>query len=220
MNIILQHWTGDLGALEILSSDNISHYAKQIGAHYELIRGDAFRYGLAPQSQKVVMLDSAFNRYDTVVMIDLDVFTLKGMVGDIFEHEGTGRHGYLQHLLVRKLCSMFPEVGDPKYSYWGGSIYKMDWDLRERLREHLADFDLSMFNDDFHDEGIMHALAVKAEVGGRYFSHDRWNMPSFEPDVDSAYTIHIRPRKMDNGKLVPALKMDVYKDLVERGLIE
>ena len=220
MNIILQHWTGELGALEILSSDNMAQYARKVGAHYMLLRGDVFMDGLAPQSQKLIMLDDSFDKYDQVVMIDIDAFTRKGMEENIFEHDGTGRHGWLQELLIRRLCIMFPAAGNPRYSYWGGSIYRLDIELRQRLREHLPDIDLSQFNTDFHDEGIMHSLAVRAKVGGRYFPHDRWCMPNFESDVANAYTIHIRPRKVLDGKMVPASKLDNYKDLARRGLIE
>ena len=42
-NIILQHWTGTLGPLELASKENIEKYAQQqCGAEYELILGTQF----------------------------------------------------------------------------------------------------------------------------------------------------------------------------------
>tara|TARA_R110002167_G_scaffold203832_1_gene407812 strand:- start:106 stop:234 length:129 start_codon:yes stop_codon:yes gene_type:complete len=39
-NIILQHYTGELGELEKLSQKNIQEYAKACGAEYKLIQGN------------------------------------------------------------------------------------------------------------------------------------------------------------------------------------
>ena len=41
-NIILQHFDGDLRPLDELSVENISAYAKMIGAEYRLIKGKPF----------------------------------------------------------------------------------------------------------------------------------------------------------------------------------
>ena len=73
-NIILQHWTGPLGELEKLSSENIKEYAKKCGADYELLRGSQVDVGLSSQSQKMCMLSEKYDDYDTVVMMDADMF--------------------------------------------------------------------------------------------------------------------------------------------------
>ena len=75
--IILQHWIGELGELEKLSSKNIESYAKYCDADYRLLRG-TFIPGLSPQSQKMHMLNKEFDEYDVVVMMDTDMFTRKG----------------------------------------------------------------------------------------------------------------------------------------------
>ena len=38
-NIILQHWTGGLGQLELASKENIEKYVLQCNAEYKLIEG-------------------------------------------------------------------------------------------------------------------------------------------------------------------------------------
>jgi len=115
---------------------------------------------------------------------------------------------------------MYPTVGNLKYSYWGGAIYKLDLELRKELRSHIDFGNIGMFNDNFVDEGIMHSLAVKAKIKGHYLPDSRWCKSSYEPDVDEAYMIHVRPRRLIDGKKVSFTKMLNYKDLVRRGLIE
>ena len=52
-NIILQHYTGELGELEKLSRDNIKKYAEFCGAEYQLIRGNLLKVeGLKLTEQK------------------------------------------------------------------------------------------------------------------------------------------------------------------------
>ena len=55
-NIILQHWTGTLGPLELASKANMEKYAKQCGAEYELILGNQFHPKLHGCYQKLIML--------------------------------------------------------------------------------------------------------------------------------------------------------------------
>ncbi len=219
MNIILQHWTGEPGEIEKLSSANISKYAAKVGAEYRLLRGDVFRKRLSPQCQKMFMLDESLDEYDNVLMLDMDMFTRKGLEENVFEHEGVGLHELMQDGLAKKMHYMFPAVGNLKYSYWGGAIWKLDLEFRKLLRAGIPNNELNLFTDQFYDEGIMHGLAVLAKVKGRYFSDNRWCKSSYEPDVADAYMIHVRPRKMLNGKKVMSTKLANYKGLVSRGLI-
>ncbi len=220
MNIILQHWTGELGALEILSSADVSWYAKSIHADYELLRGDVFRPRMSSQCQKIFMLDESFDDYDNVVMVDADMFIRKGMTENIFEHDGIGLNELMQWGLCKKLRYMYPDLGNRKYSYWGGAVYKLDRAMRKRLRKHIREDEIVRFKDEFCDEGIMHRLEIVAKVKGHYFNTSKWSKSSYEPDVDEAYFIHIRPRKLIDGKKVMFSKMINYHDLVDRGLIQ
>ena len=217
-NIILQHWTGALGAIEILSSDSISHYARQVGADYKLLRGDVFRPGMATQCQKVFMLDESLDEYENVVMLDMDMFTRKDMQQNIFEVEGCGLHEDMQWGLCKKLRYLYPHLGNRQYSYWGGAVYKLDRKMRQRLRQHIREDEIIQFNDLFHDEGIMHRLAVLEKIAGHYFADDRWSF-SFGENEERAAIIHLRPRRLIDGDKVHVGKMTHYHYLVDKGLI-
>ena len=43
MNIVLQHFDGDLRPLDYASMANMKAYAKMVGADYELVKGKPFR---------------------------------------------------------------------------------------------------------------------------------------------------------------------------------
>ena len=55
-NIILQHWSGELGPLELASKANMEKYAKHCGAEYQLILGNQFHPKLHSCYQKLIML--------------------------------------------------------------------------------------------------------------------------------------------------------------------
>tara|TARA_E500000318_G_scaffold97975_1_gene98987 strand:- start:480 stop:1157 length:678 start_codon:yes stop_codon:yes gene_type:complete len=223
-NIILQHWTGPLGELEERSKANIEEYAKFCGADYRLIQGNVFRKHLSTPCQKMIMLDSQFDEYDTVVMMDIDMFTRKGMTKNIFTDDtGVGRHYGIQPSLRKKLCNRFPLLGDERYPYWGGSIYRLEKEVRQQLRVHMIDWEMDHFNNNYEDEGIMHRLAVRADFTeeGAYLDDDKWNRSSFEENVSDGYIIHVR-RKMKNTPGRPSPKQDKiinYRNLVDKGII-
>ena len=223
-NIILQHWTGPLGELEERSKANIEEYAKFCGADYRLIQGNVFRKHLSTPCQKMIMLDSQFDEYDTVVMMDIDMFTRRGMTKNIFTDDtGVGRHYGIQPSLRKKLCNRFPLLGDERYPYWGGSIYRLEKEVRQQLRVHMIDWEMDHFNNNYEDEGIMHRLAVRADFTeeGAYLDDDKWNRSSFEENVSDGYIIHVR-RKMKNTPGRPSPKQDKiinYRNLVDKGII-
>ncbi len=218
-NIILQHWSGPMDALCFFSSENITAYAKEVGADYKQLRGDVFRPDMAPQCQKVHMLDECWDEYDTVVMLDMDMFVRKGMGKDIFHPDitGVGIHILMQWGLAKKLRYFYPHLGNRKYSFWGGAIYKLSREMRQRLRVHIREDEIAQFNDSFWDEGIMHRLAVLAKVKKHYLD-SRWSCSSFG-DIEDAYLIHIRPRRMIGTEKAAYPKIRTYEQLVERGLI-
>lgn len=223
--LILQHWTGPLGELEILSKANIEEYAKFCDADYHLIKGNVFRPHLSTPCQKMIMLDPMFDEYDMVVMMDIDMFTRKGNTMNIFNDDtGIGRHYGIQPHLRRNLFNRFPLLGDPRYPYWGGSIYRLSLEVRKRLRIHMNDYEMDHFNNNYEDEGIMHRLAVKAKMSeeGAYLDDDKWNRSSFEENVEDGYIIHVR-KKMKNTPGRPSPKQDKilnYRNLVDKGIIE
>jgi len=222
-NIILQHWTGKMDELGILSSTNISKYAKKVNAEYRLLRGNIFRPELSPPCQKLYMLDEEFDIYDIVVMLDMDVFTRKGMDENIFDKEiqGIGMHTVFHDHLFKQLQRKFPALTNPNYHYWGGAIYKLDKETRQKLRVHIRDKEMRMFSGtgNFEDEGIMHRLATLAKLKKQQLPGEKhWCHGSYEPGIETSAMIHVRIRSTPVGPKRP--KIENYKGLVAKGLIE
>jgi hypothetical protein len=217
-NIILQHFNGELRELDKLSLENIKNYAKQIGSEYRLIEGKPFRKQLTNPCQKVFMLDEQFDVYDTVLMLDIDVFIRKGLSINIFDIPGNGIHGPTQTRLKEKLVKAGRLKSDNPY--WAGSIYKFSRSERQALRSKLPLTDdwMDFYNQPYHfeDEGILSELASKAKFGISYLDF-KWNQCSFLPNPENAYMIHIRTKITPTGP--KREKLENYQELVSKGII-
>ncbi len=224
-NIILQHWTGEMDQLGEKSSSNIQRYANKVSADYQLLRGNVFNPNLCSPMQKLFMLGETFDEYDFVVMLDIDMFTRKGMEDNIFDPSitGVGMTSAFQEHLFTKVQRRHPRLTNPKYPYWGGAIYKLPRELRQKLRVHIKEKELLQFKGtgNYQDEGAMHRLATLAKVPKQKLPDDRkWCFGSYEEGIEQSAIIHVRPRMKKDGVIVRAPKMDVYADLITRGLIE
>ena len=223
-NIILQHWTGEMDALGIASSANIARYAEKIGADYKLLRGNVLDASFNPPMQKLFMLDESFDEYDIVVMLDMDMFTRKGMDKNIFTDEsGLGKHTEVQERLGKRIAQLYPELGNVGYPYWGGAVYRFPREERQKMRANLRMEDFRPFNKAYHfeDEGVMHALAVRAGMKldeCSYMKSNLWECGSFESNVGECYLIHVRTKVTPQGPKRD--KIENYRDLVAHGLIE
>lgn len=219
--LLLQHWNGKLGELEEASRKNMQAYAIKCGADYKLLRGTPFDAKLSPQSQKMAAFDEKYDEYDVVVMLDIDMFTRKGMDKNIFTDEtGIGRHHGIQTDLRQKLFYKFPLLCDPNYPYFGGSCYRLTREIRQKFRKHFYLSEMTQFSGNYNDEGIMHRCAVLSglkEYPGIYFDRQQWNFSSFDEGIEDANIIHIRPKVTPTGPKRP--KLENYKALVKRGLI-
>ena len=219
MNIILQHFDGELRPLDKLSMANIQEYAKMVGADYELIRGKPFRSYLTPACQKVFMLDESFDKYDQVLMIDIDMFATKGLKENVFDVPGIGLVEEVQHHWHKVLSSHMRNEG---YPYWGGAIYKMDRYTRQTLRSGLGVDETWMlkYNKPFkcEDEGIIHELSIRTKYKSLLPNLERkWCYCSFLPYPQTASFIHIRTKITPDGP--KREKIENYKALVEKGII-
>jgi len=204
-NIILQHFDGDLRPLDKLSKQNIEAYAEMVGADYELVTGKPFRKHLTAPCQKVYILDEKYDKYDQVLMLDIDMFAPVGMTENVFELEGVGLYADVQQMLHRKIANHNPAFASLKAPYWGGAIYKMDKAMRQKLRRNLGGDEswMNPYNQlyQFEDEGIMHTLAL---LGG--YKHNpemyldrKWCQCSFLPNPEKAGFIHIRTKVTPQG---------------------
>lgn len=223
-NIILQHWTGEMDELGLASQKNISAYADKIGADYKLLRGDVLDASFNPPMQKLFMLDESFDEYDIVVMLDMDMFIRKGMDKDIFTDEkGFGKHTEVQERLGTLIVRQYPNLGKRGFPYWGGAVYRFPRAERQRMRKYLVMEDFRPFNKAYHfeDEGVMHVLAVRANMPiteNSYMKSNLWECGNFENNVGECYIIHMRTKITPTGP--KQAKILNYREMVKRGLIE
>jgi hypothetical protein len=222
VNIILQHFDGELRELDQLSIQNIKQYAQMVGAEYKLVKGKPFNQNLTAPCQKVYMIEKEFDIYDNVLMLDIDMFAPKGMTENIFDLSGVGLYHTVQQRLHKQLVELYPMLGNINAPYWGGAIYKMNRTLRQRLRGGLNTNQSWMlkFNKLYHfeDEGIMHVLANRAGVKpeGTYLD-PKWCQCSFLPNPEKAGFIHIRTKITPQGP--KREKIQNYQDLVNKGIL-
>jgi len=224
-NIILQHFDGELRELDKLSMENIQQYAEMVGAEYRLITGRPFNRRLTSPCQKVHMIDSEFDEYDQVLMLDIDMFAPKGMTENVFELEGVGLYADTQKMLHRKLTNQYPMISSMDAPYWGGAIYKMDREMRIKLRDSWksggANSWTQNYNQPYHfeDEGIMHTLAFQVgyKLNKKYILDQKWCQCSFLPNPESAGFIHIRTKVKPQGP--KREKIQNYNALVEQGIL-
>jgi len=229
-NIILQHYNGPLSEVAKLSVENIKRYADFCGAEYQLVTGEPFELvqgikgsGRSGACHKVHCLDEKWDDYDQVLMIDPDMFTVKGMADNIFETEiGVGIcPPHIQVNAFLRFRDSFPGFANAQNAFWGGAIYKMDRALRQKLRSNIRAHEVKQLaSTKFVDEGIMHRLAVLANIpfDSRYILPQKWCYCSYLPDpVKNAAIIHIR-KKLPNG--IEAEKIEVLNALIDQGIVE
>jgi len=223
MNIILQHMDGELRPLDKLSVQNMQQYAEMVGAEYELVTGKPFRKHLTGACQKVYMLDEKYDEYDQVLMVDIDMFTPKGMTTNVFEERGVGLYADTQAMLHERIVQLNPMFASAKHAYWGGAIYKMKRSLRQKLRKNLGGNESWMLPYNraykFEDEGIMRSLAVLAGVlhtEDQYLDR-KWCQCSFLQNPENAGFIHVRTKITPSGPKRD--KMDNYNALVAEGIL-
>jgi len=222
VNIILQHFDGELRPLDKLSIENIQQYAKMVGAEYQLITGKPFRKYLTAPCQKVHMLHEKWDEYDDVLMLDIDMFAPKNMNINIFEQEGVGLYSDTQIRLHKRLTEYYPMQSSIDAPYWGGAIYKLSRKLRKNLRAGLGGSEswMNVYNKLYHfeDEGIMHTLAWKAGIPIKGTTLDtKWCQCSFLPNPEKAGFIHIRTKITPTGP--KREKIENYNELVSKGIL-
>lgn len=218
-NIILQHFDGALRELDRLSIENMSNYAKSIGAEYQLIRGKPFNSELTAPCQKAIIISDIWDKYDDVLMVDIDMFVTKTCDVDVFTIKGNSTHGEVQKRLHRRLVTS--GIIDQKSPYWAGCIYKLNQKERELMRKARPIFDNSWMDKynvpyNFEDEGILAELAHRAKLPASYMPWE-WSQCSFLPEPEKAKMIHIRTKITPTGP--KREKIENYNALVERGIL-
>ena len=168
------------------------------------------------------MLHEEFDKYDQVLMVDIDMFAPKGMTDNVFELEGIGLYAEVQQMLHKKIANQYPHIASYMAPYWGGAIYKMGKSLRVALRsaDTMSKEWMNRFNKPYHfeDEGIFHVLAIRAGVNWRgTFLDPKWCQCSFLPNPQDAGFIHVRTKITPQGP--KREKMENYQALVDAGIL-
>lgn len=234
-NIILQHFQPhekylgqDSHPIVEKSVANIEKYAKSLGAEYKLLDGKPFMEDLRMQCQKLAMLNEEYDEYDTVVMLDSDMFVRKGMTENVFEAKGVACyddvHKNRQH---PAFVQLFPGFTSRDVQLWSGACYVLPREVRQAFRTQINPVTRAMMRQisphPYVEEGIMHMLAVHGNLGYSIYDKcldEKWCYSHYLPNVENCYMIHIRKKPYDDSQGVYGAKMKNYEKLVERGLIE
>lgn len=218
--LVLQHYTGILGELERHSISNIRSFAASENAEYRFLEGNVFCEELSAPMQKLIMLDEQFDEYDTVVMLDTDMFVRKGLAESLFDQPGIGVSGPFQRRLKWAFIRKMKGLVHWRYPYWNGSLWKLDRLQRQSFRSKLHLVDMAKYtNGRLEDEGVMHQLARHSRFrGGVLPGGSKWAMSSWEDGLENAAMIHIRPQITFKGPKRP--KIESLNALVSRDIIE
>lgn len=216
-NIILQHFTGKLRPLDKLSIENIQAYAERINVEYQFVEGQLFREHLTAPCQKMHILDSKWDDYDDVLMLDIDMFTTRSLVVNVFKQEGVGLFADVQKMLKNRLVQN--GTLQTNSAYFGGAIYKLTKQQRQSLRAGIPEDDSWMdpYNEAyrFEDEGIMAELFHRTHTQWSNLDQ-KWCQDSYRPEHKPGF-IHVRTKITPSGPKRD--KIDNFYDLQMRGVI-
>ena len=235
-NIILQHFQPHekyLNEKEHFIVDkskaNIKRYAESLGAEYKMLDGKPFMPDLRMQCQKLAMINEEYDDYDTVVMLDTDMFVRKGMQENIFEAKGfacyDSAHKERQH---PAFCNKFPGFSSRHYMLYSGACYILSKEDRIKFRNQIGPVERAMMRQisphPWVEEGILHMLAVRGKFTEHMvsdkFLNEKWQYSHYLPQVENCYMIHIRKKPYDDSEGVYGAKIRNYNELVDAGLIE
>lgn len=211
--------------------ENMKQYASYCGADYKLITGEPVGAIMAIPNKhqlkkvnachKVHMLSPVFDDYDVVAMIDPDMFVRKGLSRNLFEDE-TGVGICSDHIRANafaRFCRTMPQYSSKKNAFWGGAIWRLDLDMRKKLRKHWVAKEVAHIGSTiFVDEGIMHNLSRKANItdSPEYILDQKWCWCSYLPKSKNAYMIHMRKTDSKGNKVT---KEQSLKRLQDEGIV-
>jgi len=166
-NIILQHWNGDLPSWASVARQTMENYAQAIGCDYELVTGHPVGKQHGPWSQKLCHLDEKYDKYDKVLMLDMDTIATRKNA-NVFDRPEVG--------VIHERAMMGPHrartpKGAPGLYNRGELVFFGNFIMLKRgqrlaLREHL---DWNLFEKEIidhycGDEIIMHYLLDKSGI--------------------------------------------------------
>lgn len=166
-HIILQHWAGNLPSWAKIASSTVKRYADHFNVDYELVEGYPLGQSLGTNPQKMYMLDQKYDKYDFVLMLDMDTIATKEF-GNVFERPEIGvLH---ERAMIGPDRSRTPNCAPTLYTqgepiFFGNHI-KLTKNQRIELRKY-ADWDYfsKEIKDQYcGDEIILHYLFHKSGI--------------------------------------------------------
>lgn len=167
MNLIMQHWNGDLPRWAQLAERTVRDYADDIGVEYELVRGHPLGEAMGPNPQKVCYLLEKYDEYEYTVMIDMDMIATKQRY-NVFD---IPQIGVLHDRAMKDDGSSLTPTAAPElykkgeYIFFGNFI-KLHRDQRIALREYLdVDYIAPRTQNKYAgDETVLHYLIHKSGI--------------------------------------------------------
>ena len=169
-NIILQHWVGSQPSWATVAEKTMRKYAAEIGADYELVGGWPVGHEQGPNSQKLHYLNEKYDKYDQVLMLDMDTIATKKYdnvfdrpeIGVLHDRAMQGPHT----ARVSRTYHCAPNLYKLGSHIFFGNFIKLKTEQRQKLREHLnwSLFAREVKDQYCGDEIILHYLLHKSEI--------------------------------------------------------
>lgn len=190
-NIILQHFDGILPDWAEIATKTVSKYAFEIGVNYELVTGMPLGKEHGPYAQKMIMFDEKYDKYDQVLMIDMDV-AATNVFDDVFDVPQIGVLHSRAMISASKASNGWennPLYKQGEYLFFG-SFIKLKTEMRKKLRKYLdwPRFESCIKNQYGSDELILHYLFWKS----RLLEGKPFNKICMRRDGASLGDIHVR----------------------------
>ena len=167
MNIILQHWNGDMPSWAKIAEKTVRDYCARIGCEYELLRGHPMGKDWGPNPQKLAYLLERFDKYDQTLMIDMDMIATKSN-RNVFDLNEIGV--IHERAMKDDGSSLTPDAARPLYKkgeyIFFGNFIKLHREQRIKMREHLdKQYIASVLKDKYAgDETVLSYLFWKSGV--------------------------------------------------------
>lgn len=189
MNIILQHWNGEMPEWAKLAEKTFRIYTQKIGCDYELVTGMPLGEKIGPHAQKLIYLDEKYDRYDQTLMLDMDTIATK-IFGNVFDRKEIG----VLHDRAMQGTSRTPGAAPTLYKkgapVFFGNFIKLNKSQRQAMREY-ADWDMlanAVVDHYSGDEIVLHYLFHKSGV----LDEMKYTDMCMRCDGTSAADIHFR----------------------------
>ena len=166
MNIILQHFAGDMPLWAKKAEKTMAMYAEKTGADYELVLDFPMGEELGFTPQKLCMLTEKYDKYDQVCMIDMDTIATKEYESFWDRPEIGVTHARPMRDPDERTSKAAPELYTKGSWIFFGNWIKLNREQRVALRAYWDQelFARSLVDKHPGDEIILHYLINKSGI--------------------------------------------------------